>query len=336
MQSVILTTITSIIVFLLVILIHEFGHFAVAKLVGIQVNEFSIGMGPSLYSKRKGETKYSIRALPIGGYVAMEGEDEESFNPRSFNKSSVSKRIAVILAGAVMNFVLAFVVLFIIGYSVGTPVNTIAEFIDPSPAKEAGMQVGDSIIKIENIETSTWEEVSEALASTTEKDINVTVQRENETVDLKITRDEDGKVGIMATSEKSIPGAIAYSFQTTKFIINEMIKFFGRLFRGNVSINEVSGPVGIISVIGSAARTGVLNVLLILAFININVGFFNLLPIPALDGSKVIILLIEAIRKKPIPQEKEGIINLIGFIFLIGLLIIVTFKDIIQMGIFGG
>ncbi len=336
MQSIILTTITSVIVFLLVILIHEFGHFAVAKLVGIQVNEFSIGMGPSLYSKRRGETKYSIRALPIGGYVAMEGEDEESFNPRSFNKSPVSKRIAVILAGAIMNFILALVVLFIIGFSLGTPVNSISEFTENSPAQVAGMQVGDKIIRVEGIETKTWTDVTEAISKSDDKNITITVQRSNENIDLNVTRDEDGKVGIMANVKRSISGAIAYSIQTTIFLLNEMIKFFGRLFRGSVSINEVSGPVGIISEIGNAARTGVLNVLLILAFININVGFFNLLPIPALDGSKVIILLIEAIRKKPIPQEKEGIINLIGFIFLIGLLIVVTFKDIIQTGIFGG
>lgn len=336
MSSIILTTVTSVVVFLLVILIHEFGHFIIAKTVGIQVNEFSIGMGPKLYSKKSEETLYSIRALPIGGYVAMEGEDEESNNPRSFSNSSVGKRLAVVVAGAIMNFFLAFVVLFIIGMMLGTPVNKIGGFVEPSNAKEVGLEVGDKIVAIDGVETNSWEEVIENINKTDSKSLEITVQRNNEDLKYDVNRDSEGKIGIMRGAERSVLGSLKYGFTTMKLLLNEMIKFLGRLFTGKVSINEVSGPVGIIREIGSAARTSIINVMMLLAFININVGFFNLLPIPALDGSKVVLLVIESIRKKPIPVEKEGLINLIGFIFLIGLLIVVTFKDIIQTGIFGG
>lgn len=336
MSSIILTTVTSVVVFLLVILIHEFGHFIIAKTVGIQVNEFSIGMGPKLYSKKSEETLYSIRALPIGGYVAMEGEDEESNNPRSFSNSSVGKRLVVVVAGAIMNFILAFVVLFIMGMIIGTPVNKIGGFVEPSNAKEVGLQVGDKIIAVDGVKTNSWEAVIENINKTDSKSLEITVQRNNEDLKFEVNRDSEGKIGIIRASERSIWGSMKYGFTTMKLLLNEMIKFLSRLFTGKVSINEVSGPVGIIREIGSAARTSIINVMMLLAFININVGFFNLLPIPALDGSKVVLLIIESIRKKPIPVEKEGLINLIGFVFLIGLLIVVTFKDIIQTGIFGG
>lgn len=336
MSSIVLTTVTSVLIFLLVILIHEFGHFVIAKTVGIQVNEFSIGMGPQLFSKQGDETLYSIRALPIGGYVAMEGEDEESNNPRSFSNSSVGKRLAVVVAGAIMNFFLAFVVLFIMGMMLGTPVNKIDGFVDPSNAKEAGLQIGDKIVAIDGVKTGSWEEVIDSINKSDKESLEITVERDKESLKYNVKRDSEGKIGIIRGAERSVLGSIKYSFTTTKLLLNEMIKFLGRLFTGKVSINEVSGPVGIIREIGSAARTSIINVMMLLAFININVGFFNLLPIPALDGSKVILLIIEAIRKKPIPVEKEGLINLVGFIFLIGLLIVVTFKDIIQLGIFGG
>ncbi|MDO5717534.1 MAG: RIP metalloprotease RseP [Tissierellia bacterium] len=336
MTSFIVTAITSIIVFLLVILIHEFGHFAVAKAVGIKVNEFSIGMGPSIYSKQAEETLYSVRALPIGGYVAMEGEEEATSDPRSFNNAPIFKRILVVAAGAFMNFVLAIVVLVIIGLSLGSATTTIADFTEESTAKSAGIISGDRIISIDGNEVDSWQEIINLISSSKSEKLDIGINRDGENKVFKVDRGEEGKIGIISKTERSFSGAISYAFSTIAFITVEIFKFFQRLFTGSVSFNEVSGPVGIIVQIGTAARTGILNVLLLLAFININVGIFNLLPIPALDGSKIVILIIESIRKKPMPQEKEGLINLIGFVLLIGLLIVVTFKDIVNFGHFGG
>lgn len=336
MLSTILTAVTAILVFLLVIIIHEFGHFAVAKLVGIRVNEFAIGMGPKLLDKKGPETQYTLRAFPIGGYVAMEGEEESSSDPRSFGKASVAKRIAVVVAGAMMNFLLAIVVLFLVGLYLGEPTTTIASFTENAPAQKAGMELGDDILQVDGVQTPTWEDVIVAIRSAEKESISVQVQRADEVVELEIPLDENGQIGIIRGTHRSLGGAIRYSMSTFFMLLSQLIGFFQTLLRGGVGLSDVSGPVGIVVVIGQAASAGLFNVLLLLAFININVGFFNLLPIPALDGSKILLLLLEKLRGKPISVEKESMINLIGFIFLIGLLILVTFKDIMTLGSIGG
>lgn len=326
-----MTIIVSLLVFLLVILVHEFGHFITAKLVGIKVNEFSIGMGPSIFNKQKAETKYSFRLLPIGGYVAMEGEDENSRDPRSYSNSPVRKRLPVILAGATMNFILAIIVLLIIGIKTGMPVNIIGGFTDNSPAKESGVKLEDKIISIDGKETNKWLEVVDSINKSSKEEVELKVLRDGETLTIKVPKNEDGKIGIVGKNVKSISNALNYAFSTFFMLIDEMFKFLGRAFTGKVALNELSGPVGVVSQIGSATKIGLMTVLLLLAFININVGFFNLLPIPALDGSKAILLIIEAIRKKPISKNIEAGINVTGFALLMLLLLFVTFKDISKL-----
>ena len=333
-----LTAIAAIFVFLLVVVIHEGGHFSVAKLVGIKVNEFAIGMGPKLFQKRKGETVYTIRALPIGGYVKMEGEDEDSDDPRGFSKVSVWSRIAVVSAGAIMNFVLAIVVLSIVAFSLGLPTTTIEEVLVDSPAMEYGVLPGDKIISIDGVEISEWNEIVETInSSETSKALDIKVQRDGEIISLQVKPvldDERVVIGIVPRSEKSFFKSIEAGFKDTWHFLKLMFNFIAMLFQGKVSTNDLAGPIGVINEIGNQAKVGFLNLLYILGFISVNLGFFNLLPIPALDGSRIVFLLIEAIRGKPVDPKKEGFIHFLGFIFLISLMLLVTYKDLIRINLF--
>lgn len=333
-----LTAIAAIFVFLMVVVIHEFGHFAVAKSVGIKVNEFAIGMGPKLYQKKKGETEYTLRLLPIGGYVKMEGEDESSTDPRSFNNVSVLARIGVVVAGALMNFMLAIIVLSIVSYGAGMPTNTIEETIVGSPAQTAGIISGDTIISVNDNKTDSWNKVAESISmSNPDDEIKVQVKRngKNTTIMVKpVVEDGNTIIGIKPTSEKSFSSAIRGGFEKTGMFLKLMFEFVGMIFQGKVSTNDLSGPVGVVREIGNAAQLGIYNVLYILGFISINLGFFNLLPIPALDGSRIVFLLIELVRGKPIDPNKEGFIHMIGFVLLISLMLLVTYKDIIKINLF--
>lgn len=333
------TAIAAIFVFLLVILLHELGHFTVAKLVGIRVNEFSIGMGPKLLQKTSGETQYTLRALPIGGYVKMEGEDEDSNDPRAFGQVSPLSRIAVVAAGAIMNFVLAIIVLSIVSFSMGEPTTTVGELIPDTPAQYGGIMAGDEIVSINNIEVNTWDELANTIAnSTASEDLEIRIIRDNEEETILIQPSlEDGKVmiGIIPLYEKSFVSGLKGGFQMTGNFIGAMFDFVKMIFAGDVSIDDLAGPVGVISEIGNAARMGIMNVLLLLGFISVNLGFFNLLPIPALDGSRLVFLFIELLRGKPINPEKENLIHLVGLIFLLGLMLVVTYKDLIRIDIFG-
>ena len=222
------TAIAAIFVFLLVILIHELGHFLVAKFVGIRVNEFSIGMGPKIIQSTKGETQYTLRALPIGGYVKMEGEDEDSSDPRSFNSASPLSRIAVVVAGALMNFVLAIVVFSIVAFNIGEPTNIIDKIIPDSPAQYGGVMEGDRFISINNTPVNTWEELSEAIGSSDiNEDINITIIRDNEERSLSIQPTvEDGRVmiGIQPHYEKSMVSGITGGFKYTASFIGMMFE----------------------------------------------------------------------------------------------------------------
>lgn len=332
------TAIAAIFVFLLVILLHELGHFTVAKMVGIKVNEFAIGMGPKLLQKTKGETQYTLRLLPIGGYVKMEGEDENSDDPRSFSKVSPLARIAVVAAGAFMNFVLAIVVLSIVAFNTGTPTTTIEETIQGSPAEISGIISGDRIVSINNIEINNWNMISETISDSNVDDLlEIKIIRNNvESIIMVQPEIEEGRtiIGIIPSYEKSLSSALKGGIDNTVLFVNLMFDFLKSLFQGKVSTNDLSGPIGVISEIGKAADSGIINVLFLLGFISVNLGFFNLLPIPALDGSRIIFLLIEIIRGKPIDPDKESFIHLVGFILLISLMLIVTYKDLIRINIF--
>ena len=334
-----LTAIAAIFVFLMVILFHEFGHFIVAKRVGIKVNEFSIGMGPKILQKEKGETKYSIRVLPIGGYVNMEGEDEESRDPRSFNRMSALSRIAVVAAGAIMNFVLAIIVFSIVSFNMGMPTTTILKSIKDSPAERAGIMPGDVVLSIDDKQVKNWDSIVEKISNhSIDQEMKITVLRNGESFNFfLIPKIEDNRViiGIEPVLKKSFTLSIIGGFQKTGSMLKLMFDFLGMAFRGKVSTQDLSGPVGVIYTIGEAAKYGFINLIYLMGFISVNLGFFNLLPLPALDGSRIIFILLEVIRGKAIDPKKEGVIHFIGFVLLILLMITVTYTDVIRFNIFG-
>jgi len=329
------TAFAAIFVFLLVILLHELGHFTVAKLVGIRVNEFSIGMGPKIIQKEKGETRYSLRLLPIGGYVKMEGEDEDSDDPRGFGKASPQARIAVVIAGAFMNFVLAIIVLSIVSFNIGRPTTTIQSISPNSPAQDAGFLSGDKVIAINDISIKNWEGLTEVIGSAgVNEPLMIEISREglSKTIPVTpVTEDNRSIIGIIPRYERSLGQSIKGGLENTGYFIKLMFDFIKMVFRGQVTTNDLSGPIGVINEVGQAAKMGINNLLLILGFISVNLGFFNLLPIPALDGSRIIFLLVELVRGKPIDPEKENIIHLIGFALLISLMLFITYKDILEI-----
>lgn len=333
-----LTAVSSIFVFLLVILLHELGHFAAAKAVGIKVNEFSVGMGPKIFQSKKGETQYTLRLLPIGGYVKMEGEDEKSDDPRSFNKVTPLARMIVVAAGAIMNFVLAVIVLSIVSFNLGIPTNIIEETLPDSPAALHGIRSGDEILSINGKKVTDWDDVSYFISSSDpSEEIELELLRNNEEFIMNLKpMVENGRtmIGIIPRYKSSFIGGIKGGFEKTGMFIKLMVEFFEMAFKGRVSINDLSGPIGVINEVGQAAKMGINELLLILGFISVNLGFFNLLPIPALDGSRLVFLLIELIRGKPIDPDKEGFIHLVGFVLLISLMLFVTYKDLLKINLF--
>lgn len=326
-----MTFLATIFVFLFVILFHEFGHFAVAKAVGIKVDEFAIGMGPKIFQRQKGETVYTLRALPIGGYVAMEGEDEGSDNPRSFTNAKPWQRILVVGAGAFMNFVLAILVFSIVFYSQGFPNNKIEETIEGTPAYEAGISSGEEIVEIDGKKIDSWNSIVDGIEKSGEKvSIKTKLDGEEKNYNLNLVKSEDGRriVGIVPMRDKSLSQAIKGGFVQTGANIKQMFQVFSMLIRGEIGRESFAGPVGIINQIGESAKLGIEYVLLLMGLISVNLGFINLLPIPALDGSKIIFILIEIIRGKPIDIEKEGMIHFIGFILLMTFMLFITYSDI--------
>lgn len=330
-SSALITTVNVIFVFFVVVIFHEFGHYFVAKLAGIKVHEFAIGMGPKIFKYNYGETDYSIRLLPIGGYVKMEGEDESSEDERSFGNKPILSRMAVIAAGAIMNFILAFLLFVIVFYNIGKPVPIINEVTEEQPAYHAGLRSGDKIVKINNEVINSWDDVKNNISLSNANEIKITVERDSKNEEYYVTPIvENGRtiIGIVPEIKKSISYSIKVSFENITQWFSKMFEFFGRLFRGNINKEEVGGPIKIVSLIGEASQFGFLSVLMIAAIISLNLGFFNLLPIPALDGSRLMFLFLELLRGKPIDPEKEGFVHFIGFVFLIILMIVVGFKDI--------
>lgn len=332
-----ITIISSIIIFLLVILIHEFGHFIVAKMNGVSVLEFSIGMGPKLFQRESNGTLYSLRVLPVGGYCQLEGEDEENDSPNSLNNQSPLVRLKVILAGAIMNFILAFILLILL-MSVSRVSTEVSDVIKNSPAYSSGIQTGDQIVSINGENVSDGEKLLQGIKES-QGDLDIGVIRDSQSKNIKVTpRLENNvrKIGVNFQEEYDIKNfSLIKGFKkgviTFLNLTGMLYKFLGMLITGQLGLGGVSGPVGVVKEIGNAANTGVANLIFLLAYININLGVFNLLPIPALDGGRAIFILIEMIFGKKISQEKEGYIHMVGLILLLALIAIVTIKDVIKL-----
>lgn len=332
-----ITIISSIIIFLLVILIHEFGHFIIAKMNGVSVLEFSIGMGPKLFQRESNGTLYSLRVLPVGGYCQLEGEDEENDSPNSLNNQSPLVRLKVILAGAIMNFILAFILLILL-MSVSRVSTEVSGVLEDSPAYSSGIQTGDKIVSINGKNINDGEELLQNIKES-QGDLDIGVIRDSQSKNIKVTpRLENNvrKIGVNFQEEYDIKNfSLIKGFKkgviTFLNLTGMLYKFLGMLITGQLGLGGVSGPVGVVKEIGNAAKTGVANLIFLLAYININLGVFNLLPIPALDGGRAIFILIEMIFGKKISQEKEGYIHMVGLILLLALIAVVTIKDVIKL-----
>jgi regulator of sigma E protease len=350
----ILTTVLLIIIAVLlfgfIIFIHEYGHFFTAKLCGIRVNEFSLGMGPKLWSFKKGETQYSLRAFPIGGYCAMEGEDEDSPDQKAFSNKPVWKRMIVVVAGALMNILLGIILMAVILCQqslLGT--NQIAGFSDGSVLEAAGAQTGDYIVSIDNYTVRTDKDLSFALALANSSTADVIIQRDNQTIDLgnvsfNTNNSSDGKSSIVVDFyiygvEKNFFNVVGKSFADTYSVVRLVFASLGGLLTGKFTFNDLSGPVGAAQAITQAASVGlqvsfmsaVNNIIMMMVVISVNLGIFNLLPFPALDGGRFFMLIIEGIRKKPLAKKYESYINYVGFAVLILLMIAITAKDIYKL-----
>ncbi len=328
----------TIVIFALIIFVHECGHFIAAKLCGVQVNEFALGMGPTLLKKKVGETVYALRLFPIGGFVSMEGEDDSSDNERAFCNKKLWQRFVILVAGAAMNLVLGFfVILSVVASEDMIATNQIALFSENAVTEESGLQVGDVIQSINGRRILVETDIIYELSKDADGVVSMVVLRDGEEVTLPAvtfaySETEEGNVlnidFKVVGVETNFGNVLSYTARKTLSTARLIWISIADLFTGRASINDLSGPVGITQVVGEATSYGFSTLLSLLSFITINVGIFNLLPIPALDGGRLIFLLIEAVRGKPIKPEHEGLVHLIGFVLVILLFIFVTIKDI--------
>jgi len=327
-----LTILYAVLIFCLLILVHELGHFAVAKAVGIKINEFSLGMGPRLLRFGKGETDYSLRLFPIGGYVKMEGEDEDSEDPRAFNNKPSYQRALVIVAGAFMNLLTTVLIIGIMAFVFGAATNVIGEVTPGYPAEKAGILPGDRIVSIEGNKVSEWSEVISNVSESTGKTIAIVLERQGETLSLvsQVTEDQTGRrvIGITTKPERSLGKAVATGFLSTWHMGQKMVEYLGTLFTGGGSMEDLVGPVGIVSIINDNAKLGFVYIANLAALISLNLGIVNLLPFPALDGGRLLFLVIRKVTGKAITDEIEGKIHFAGIMLLFTLMIYLVFQDV--------
>jgi len=346
-----MTLIYFILILGLTVFIHELGHFIFAKKNGVYCYEFSLGMGPKLFSFRRknDETEYSLRLLPIGGYVQMAGEeieeDKDLPKDRQMQSKTVWQRFTIVVAGAINNFILGLILLFLMGLFYGTP-ETKPYLTNVNPnynAYKVNIREGDVIKKMNGKRVSTIDDVMlEFQLIKQGSSVKFTIEDKNgkeKNVSVKPTKvkNEDGTesyiygLGFSTKTNKGFISSIKYSFSKFGSIYRSMLKVIGNLFTGNLGINSLSGPVGIYNVVGEQSKQGFQNVIYLAAYISINVGFVNLIPFPAFDGGRALFLIIEKIRKKPIEQKTENIIHTIGFMLLMLLIIVITINDIIRI-----
>ena len=410
-------------VFSVIVIIHEFGHYYFAKKAGILVREFAIGMGPKIFQVRKGETVYTLRLLPIGGYVRMAGhdEDEQEIKPgmmvtieldkenvvqklnfdehliiensvpfqieeadlhrsmtlsgyfvnseekvnltvskqatiiesdgtevvvapieRQFNSASLWNRIKTNAAGPMNNFILSIIIFIIVGFMQGgVPSNdpVIGQVSDQSAAHEAGLQTSDKITSIDGVDIHSWDDMTSIVRSSADKTLSVTIQRNGDTKNVSITPksvegqngSKIGQLGVTRTLDSSILSILGYGFSQTISVIVLVLSALGSIFTKGFNLNQLGGPVAVYSLTSQVAKNGLIDLLSFMGMISANLGVMNLLPIPALDGGKLVLNFIEGIRKKPLDPEKEGYLTIAGAIFLFALMLLVTWNDIMKL-----
>ena len=330
----------AILFFGVIIALHELGHFIFAKLFHIRVNEFAIGMGPKIWSKQKGETLYSLRLLPIGGFNQLEGEDEVSDDPRAFSNQKPWKRFIVLAAGGLTNVVLGMLLICIMLGVQGTMSNrVITDVSDQMLANENGVRVNDEIVRVNGSRIFTDSDFYYELYRDADGVFDITVKRDGQKLtleDLPVYYSNTEAVSeLIMNGEKKVtllnllPGAVNETLSMAKEVYLSVID----LFRGRVGVKDMSGIVGTVKIMSDVTTEAVESksysvIFFLLAFITVNIGLFNLLPLPALDGGRLLFVLVEMIIRKPVPKKFEAIVHAAGFVLLIGLMIFITFNDI--------
>ncbi len=333
-----------------IVFVHEFGHFIWAKIFGVYVYEFSIGMGPKLWGKKGKETQYNLRAIPIGGFCQLAGEDVEVDQDykipknRRLQDKNPFQRFLIMFFGAGNNFILAIILLFFIalvwGGSTMNPIITSVE--KGTPAYDVGIKANDVVKEINNHKITTSDDIALYLAiSNPEKKNTFVIERDGKKYTYKIKPEKIGKgknvsykygIGMKQKKESGFLGSIHYTFVKTKSIFKQMWVTVSALVTGGVKLSQLSGPVGIYSIVGEQRSAGLASVLYLIAFLSINVGFINLLPLPAFDGGHILFILIEILRfGKPVDPKIEGYIHAVGMILLLLLMVVVTFNDILRL-----
>lgn len=379
------TFIVTVVMFLVMISLHEFGHFIFGKLLGFTVLEYSIGFGPAIFKKQGKDTLYSVRLIPFGGFCKFAGEDgEDKAEKGNFNEQSPPKRLIVLAAGAVFNIILGFI-LFCIITAAGKDIytNTISETVQGTYMAEQDILPGDRLVKVNGRKVSMYQDIQLYMSEIEPgKNIEVTIERDGERKDISfmpslqhvtVTYNEDNVIYSEMLNGKEVKSVIEYSdefpkneamvgkteestryligfrpeiekvnafnlipqsFRMTKYVVKLLYKTIWDLVTGRGSMDMVSGPVGVVKEVNNAVNAGsqsALYVINLVALLTINLGVFNLLPFPALDGGRILFVLIEWIRRKPVPPEKEGMVHTIGFLLLMGLMIFISYRDIINL-----
>ncbi len=327
-----ITILYAVIIFCLLIFVHELGHFAAAKSVGIRVNEFSLGMGPALLHFGKGETRYSLRAFPIGGYVKMEGEDEDSDDPAAFNRKTPLQRSLVLAAGSFMNLVTTVVLITVMALALGMTSNVIDQIQEGFPAEAAGLAAGDRILRINQVEVDSWEDVTGTLATVAGETVSILVERDGRelTFESGVMTNEEGRriIGITSRLEHSPGRALKAGFTGTWEWTVEMVSYLKRLFTGGGSVNDLVGPVGIVSIINDQAKMGIFYIVNLTALISLNLAIVNMLPFPALDGGRLLFLVVRQFTGKRITDALEAKIHFAGIMLLFALMIYLVVQDV--------
>lgn len=338
-----------IIILTVIVSIHEFGHFIWAKIAGVYVYEFAIGMGPKIWSKKYGETEYSIRAVPFGGFCQLAGEDLDEDDVKKVPKSrrlqnkTAWQRFLIMVFGPLNNFILAVILLFFIALVWGgATMNPIITEVEKNSAVEkAGLKVGDKIKEINDQKVTTSDDIALFLAlADPKKETNFIIERNGKEKEYnvkpkKIKKDDQVTykygMGLAQKKTKGFLNSIVYTYKKTCSIFKQMFITVKELVTGGVKLNQLSGPVGIYSVVGEQAKGGIANLIYLTAFLSINVGFINLLPIPAFDGGHILFIIIEMIKGSPVKPEIENKIHTIFLMLLLLLMLIVTFNDILRL-----
>lgn len=340
------TVIATVLVFGMLIFFHELGHFITAKLTGMRVDEFALGFGPKIISYRKGETLYSLRIIPLGGFNKIAGMDpDEEQDASSFQSKPLLSRILVIIAGSAMNFILPIILFAIVfiasGVDEASPQPIIGALLPDRPAVVAGLSEGDRIIDINGNQIDSWQQFVAIIQVSADQKLTVTIDRNGQRqqhllvpeFDVKANRAVIGVLPIIDNHKAGLFEAVSLAVKHTYIVAGAMLTGIAQMITGQVAA-EVAGPIGVAQMTGQVAQMGLIPLLQFAAFLSINLGLINLFPVPVLDGGHVVTLIIEGLRGKPLGRRSAHFVQMIGLALLLMLMIVATMKDIARLNLF--